>query len=259
MILILGAKGYLGGWTAKIFKNRNISIVESNLRLENLNDIRDTIVSFKCSHVICAAGISGKPTIEWCEEHSKETFETNVLDILNLVKLCNVLDVHVTIYGSGLVYSGKKNFYTEEDEMDYTEMVYSKYRILLEYNLKMSPYKNWLYLRIIFPCSFDGNSKCFYEKLKVKPYIYDISVPITIVPYMFELLPNLLNNKTIGIYNFVNKGTVHLSRLNRNAIIRSSEIKTRGAYELDTEKLQNHTKKEIMKAELWLDKNVDYE
>lgn len=248
MILILGSNGYLGKWTMKILQNKGVPVFGCNVRLSNITSIKDIIGALKCTHVICAAGISGKPTIDWCEEHEIETFNTNVLDVLNLVRLCNDLDVHLTIYGSGLVYSGYGS-YTEDDEPNYYEKVYTRYRILLEHLLKKSPYTNWLYLRIIFPCTFDGNPKCFFEKLKTKPYVHDISVPITCVPYMFDLLPDLLLDNTAGIYNFVNKGTIHLSELNPNAILKEPDEHSRGAYELDVTKLSDKLGIEIKCAQ----------
>jgi len=256
MFLILGSNGYLGNWTVKVLQKQGYNVVGANVRLENTNELLDVIKKSNCKYVICAAGISGKPTIDWCESNEITTFNTNVLGILNLIKICDELDIHVTIYGSGLVYTGIKKLYKEDDIPDFTQKVYSKYRILLEQILRTSPYKNWLYLRIIFPCTFDSNTKCFYNKLKDKPYLHDISVPLTIVPYMFEFIDKLLLRNTIGIYNFVNTGTVHLSKLNASADIRKPDVNARGAYELDTTKLSKQLKVEIMDVNMCLKLNL---
>lgn len=244
--LILGANGYLGNQTQHILQKLGYTTINSNIRLNNYNELKNTIIQSQCNYVICAAGISGKPTIEWCETHKEETFQTNVLDIMHLVHLCHQLNIHLTIYGSGLIYNGDKSIYSELDTPNYYEKIYTKYRILLEHTLTTCPYNNWLYLRILYPCTFDGHHKCFYEKLKTKPYLHDISVPLTIIPYLFQFLPILILKNTQGIFNFVNTGTIHLSKLNPNANIQPIDQYTRGAYELDVTKLEKTLNQRIL-------------
>lgn len=244
--LILGANGYLGNWTKKILEEQGFKTTSSNVRLNNYNELERVIIDSNCKYVICAAGISGKPTIEWCETHSHETFQTNVLDTMNLVSTCYKLHKHITLYGSGLIYNGDKNIYSENDIPNYYDKIYTKYRILLEKMLISSPYDNWLYLRILFPCTMDNHQKCFYEKLKHKPYLHDISVPLTIVPYLFKFLSTLILNDIKGIFNFVNKDVLHLSILNPNADIKPPDQHTRGAYELDVTKLERSLNIQIL-------------
>ena len=119
--LILGSTGYLGSNLIKYLEN--YMIIDN--RLSDINGIKTHINKSDCKYVICAAGISGRPTIEWCETHEKETFETNYLDMIKLIQICDEYKKHLTIFGSGLVYNNDKTLYTENDIPNLTNKVYN--------------------------------------------------------------------------------------------------------------------------------------
>jgi hypothetical protein len=71
-----------------------------------------------------------------------------------------------------------------------------------------------LYLRIIYPCSFDGDSKCFFQKMMGRSAsVKDAKVSLTVIPDLFPLIPTLVEDRRTGIVNFVNRGSVHLKQL----------------------------------------------
>lgn len=211
--LVLGGSGYLGSNLLKYINNYLVVTT----RLSDTSSIKQHIIKSKCSYVICSAGISGKPTTQWCEDNEKETYEVNYLDMLKLMQLCDECKVHLTIFGSGLVYSGQtKQLYTEDDDPDCADRIYSYYRVALENIIRRNMYTNILYLRIMYPCTFDGNPKCFLSKMKQRSLegtVHDVSVPITIVPDLFPKIPYLLDINTTGILNFVNEENISLERL----------------------------------------------
>lgn len=245
---VLGAKGFLGSQCVSILKDQGYEVFESNERLNNIHKIKEEIIKSQAKYIICAAGISGKPTIEWCEKNEEETYNTNYLETVELLKLTNLLNIHCTVFGSGSVYSGKKQSYCEEDIPDNTEKVYCKWRVRLEEVIKF--YNNVLYLRIIYPITCDGNSKCFLTKMLGRTdSVHNISVPITVVPYLFPKISTLCKKNITGIMNFVNKGIISLPNLlnlysnyNKNIIytINYDSTNNRGGYELLTNKLDNY-------------------
>jgi dTDP-4-dehydrorhamnose 3,5-epimerase-like enzyme/dTDP-4-dehydrorhamnose reductase len=208
--LVIGGTGYLGSNLIKHLEN----YLCINTRLNDLHAIKQHIIKSKCQYVLCASGISGRPTTDWCEKNERETYETNYLDMLNFVQLCDNLGVHLTIFGSGLVYSGKhKEIYTECDEPNYTETVYSYYRAALENILRRNIYANVLYLRIMYPCTFDDHAKCFFNKMKQRAIlgnVHNVKVPVTIVPDLFPKIPILLHQNITGILNFVSYESISL-------------------------------------------------
>jgi dTDP-4-dehydrorhamnose 3,5-epimerase-like enzyme/dTDP-4-dehydrorhamnose reductase len=236
--LVLGASGFLGQNCVKTLREQGKKVLESNERLEFPSKISDQIKKSGARYVICAAGISGRPTIEWSETHEEETYKTNYLGVLNLMDACR--DVHLTILGSGMVYTGQKSMYTEEDAPDLTTKVYCKWRVALEKVLR----PNVLYLRIIYPCTFDGHPKCFYQKMRGRrESVHDVAVPLTIVPSLFPKLPELIESGETGTFNFVNEGTISL----KNLIRAERVVPGSGGYGLSTVKLA--TKIEVPNVE----------
>ena len=229
--LVLGASGYLGQNCVKYLRSQGRKVLESAARLEFPEQIRDQIRRSGVKYVVCAAGISGRPTVEWCETHEYETYRTNYLDVLNLMEICKDV-AHLTIFGSGLVYTGAKSMYTEEDAPDLESRVYCKWRARLEKALQT----NVLYLRIIYPCTFDGHPKCFWTKMKARRQsVHDVHVPLTIVPSLFPELPKLIESKATGIFNFVNEGTISLKEF----VNAEEAISGSGGFCLSTDKLSN--------------------
>jgi nucleoside-diphosphate-sugar epimerase len=198
------------------------------LELESINLLKKQLAYYKPKYVICAAGISGKPTIAWCESNKIETINTNITYQLILANICKELGIHLTIYMSGSVYLNNckckckyncdcncKLQYDETIEPNNTTTHYTQCRIILEQCLKH--YDNVLLLRIQYPISFNSNPKCFFNKMKTRlNTINNVNVNLTIIPDLFPLLPNIIENKNgnnIGIYNFVNEGSIKLSQL----------------------------------------------
>lgn len=252
---VLGARGFLGKHAVNALREQGHTVFESNERLQNIHEIEQQILKSGAKYVICAAGISGKPTIEWCESHEQETYDTNYIGMIDIMRLTKRLEKHLIIFGSGGVFTGKKESYSEVDFPDSTTMVYPKWRAELEKTLCFYP--NILYLRIIYPCTLDGDSKCFLTKMLGRTAnVHDIPVSLTIVPSLFPLIPHLCEKNITGILNFVNRGTLRLPEILE---IYSDTIKeitfkintegnARGNYRLDTTKLESHVEVEDTKV-----------
>lgn len=207
--IVLGSSGYLGSNLLKYIPNS----IGLNTRLEDTGVLREKFKFIKPKYVISAAGISGKPTIDWCESHKDETINVNVICQLQLIQICKELGIHLTILGSGAVFNGDKLF-SETDKPNYTGTFYSKYRVVLENIIQDAYINDVLYLRILYPITGDGNSKCFLEKLKTRTEnIHNTRITATIVPSLFPKLQYFMDHKLTGILNFVNDGTISLSEI----------------------------------------------
>ena len=168
----------------------NKNYLKLNTRLES-EELYNQLLRFKPTYVICAAGISGKPTVKWCETNKEETLYVNYTLQLKLAKICKDLGIHLTIYGSGLIYKNK-GIYNESVVPNLEDFYYSKVRIMLEKDLD---YKNVLYLRILYPISGDNHEKCFINKIKTRlNTVHDIKINCTVlqdlIPGMFNLIEN---------------------------------------------------------------------
>ena len=207
--VVLGHTGYIGKNILKHIPNS----IGLDTRLENISDLKKHFNILRPKNVICAAGVSGKPTIDWCESHKYETIFTNVTCQLNLIQLCKDMGIHLTIIGSGAVYDGNKLF-TELDEPNFKGSFYSKARCILEEIIRCTYINDVLYLRMLYPITCDGDSKCFIEKLKMRTSnIHDTQITVTILPLLLPKLQRILDQKVTGILNFVNNGITTPSEL----------------------------------------------
>ena len=235
--VILGPNGYIGKHLLKHIPNS----MGLNTRLEHLDELKKYLNILKPKNVISAAGISGKPTIDWCESHKAETIFTNVTCQLQLIHLCKELGIHLTIIGSGAVYNGNKLF-TEEDEPTFKGTFYSRARVVLEDIIRSTYTQDVLYLRVLYPITGDGDHRCFVEKLKSRrANIHDTKVTVSVLHSLLPKLPQLLHQKVTGILNFVNDDVISLPDLLRKENIEhtvSSEKTNRGTCCLDTTQLK---------------------
>lgn len=189
--LVLGGTGYLG---SNFVKYVNDSCIVINNRLDDLKGIESHIKISGARYIVCAAGLPcGQNTTEWCETHEEETKKVNYTDVVNLINLCNELNVHLTYFGSCL-NDGKT--------------VYSKWRKELESKI----HGNVLYLRLIYPCTFDGHPRCFATKMKTR-IPDDKFVKITNLNELFPILPSMIRSNLTGIHDFVSPGEIHLRNI----------------------------------------------
>lgn len=247
--IILGSKGYIGKNLLKYVPNS----VGINTRLENIDELRKQISIIRPKYIVSAAGISGKPTIDWCESHKSETLFTNVTCQLNLINLCKELGIHLTIIGSGAVFDGDKLF-TEKDIPNYVGTFYSKTRSILEGIIRDVYNENVLYLRLLYPITCDGDSMCFLEKLKTRvSNIHDTKITVSVLPSLLPKLHLLLEQKLTGILNFVNDEITSPSELLSMCNIEhtiSSEKTNRGLCCLDSSYLKNFVQVENIKMSI---------
>lgn len=235
--LVLGCEGFLGKQLLKYIPH---SIGDST----RLDKIEDVLKFYKPKYVVSAAGISGKPTIDWCETHKEETFDSNFTQQLHLIHTCKKLGIHLTILGSAMVYDGEK-FFTEEDVPDYVSLYYCKTRVLLENVIRELYMEDVLYLRIIYPVTKDSHSKCFIEKIRNrKSNIHDTSVSLTVVPSLFPKIPELFKRGITGILNFTNEGSIKLNEIldicEEKDYGISKEKSNRGECKMDVSKLKGY-------------------
>jgi hypothetical protein len=172
--------------------------------------------------------------------------------MVDLMRMTNTLNLHCTLFGSGLVYTGDKTIYTEEDTPNLQSKVYPKWRVELEKHVPH--YKNVLYLRILYPVTLDGHPKCFMTKMVGRAAsVNNTKVSITVVPELFYFLSELSEKKKTGVLNFVNKNTILLKDLleiyskykDPLTITLNNQIEKVTGYELSTDKLSLNTTSKI--------------
>jgi 3,5-epimerase/4-reductase len=104
-VLIYGGKtGWIGGIMHAMCQEKGIEVYNSEVRIENRAAVEAELDAIKPSHALMSAGITGRPNIDWCEDHKPETIRTNVIGTLNVADLCNEKGVHCTVYATGCIF-----------------------------------------------------------------------------------------------------------------------------------------------------------
>ncbi|XP_068635807.1 bifunctional dTDP-4-dehydrorhamnose 3,5-epimerase/dTDP-4-dehydrorhamnose reductase isoform X1 [Aristolochia californica] len=131
--LIYGRTGWIGGLLGDICKNQNIDFSYGQGRLENRSQLEADIASVKPTHVFNAAGVTGRPNVDWCESHKVETIRTNVAGTLTLADVCRDKGLVLINYATGCIFEyddghplGSGVGFKEEDTPNFVGSFYSK-------------------------------------------------------------------------------------------------------------------------------------
>ena len=213
-VLIYGGKtGWIGGKMAVLLQEKGVEFVLADARCENRADVAAELDDVKPSHVFMAAGITGRPNIDWCEDHMPDTIRTNVIGTLNLADLCNERGIHCTVYATGCVFKyddahplGSGVGFTEDDVPNFDESFYSKTKGFMEPMLRCYP--TCLILRVRMPISDDLSHRNFITKIVKYERVVNIPNSMTVLTEMLPASLAMAEKGLVGVYNFCNPGVI---------------------------------------------------
>ena len=212
-ILVFGGKsGWIGQQIVKIIRDLGHNPICAKSRLENRQDIIEEIARTKPDYIINAAGITGRPNVDWCEDHKQETLRTNVIGTLTLADVAYLCGIHVTNISTGCIYEYDTNHpmgsgigFTEEEEPNFKGSFYSRTKIQLEKLLL--EYPNILNLRVKMPVSQELD-KGFVGKITKYKKLINIPNSLCVLEDLLPIAVDMTLKKCTGNYNFVNPGTL---------------------------------------------------
>jgi 3,5-epimerase/4-reductase len=207
--IIFGPNGFLGSNIVSLLKANGANFITSNLRLHELDKIRELFLLYNPKYVINCAGITGSPNIFWCDDHTTETIEHNITYQLTMAAICKEYNIHLTIFGSGGIFINDGKVYGESDIGNNYTNYYGECRILLESMVKQ--YNNVLYLRINYPISSKLSNKNLLTKLLSYKSIDNVEISITCIDNLFPILFKMIEANENGVCNFTNPGHINLS------------------------------------------------
>jgi nucleoside-diphosphate-sugar epimerase len=136
--LIWGGEGWVAGHLATLLKSQGKEVHTTTIRMENRESVLAEIDRVKPTHVLNAAGCTGRPNVDWCEDNKEATMLSNVIGTLNLADCCFLRGVHCTVFATGCIYQydeehpiGGKGF-TEEDKANFDGSFYSETKAHVE-------------------------------------------------------------------------------------------------------------------------------
>ncbi|XP_004298763.1 PREDICTED: bifunctional dTDP-4-dehydrorhamnose 3,5-epimerase/dTDP-4-dehydrorhamnose reductase [Fragaria vesca subsp. vesca] len=212
--LIYGKTGWIGGLLGKICQSQSISYEYGSGRLENRSSLEADLAAVKPTHVFNAAGVTGRPNVDWCESHKVETIRANVVGTLTLADVCRERGLVLINYATGCIFEydqahpeGSGIGFKEEDTPNFIGSFYSKTKAMVEDLLKN--YENVCTLRVRMPISSDlQNPRNFITKIARYDKVVNIPNSMTILDELLPISVEMAKRNLTGIWNFTNPGVV---------------------------------------------------
>ncbi|KAM0938328.1 putative UDP-glucose 4,6-dehydratase [Dioscorea sansibarensis] len=212
--LIYGRTGWIGGLLGKICEKQGIPYEYGKGRLEERSQLIMDIQNIKPTHIFNAAGVTGRPNVDWCESHKPETIRTNVVGTLTLADVCREHGLLMMNYATGCIFEydaehpeGSGIGFKEEDTPNFAGSFYSKTKAMVEELLK--EYDNVCTLRVRMPISSDlSNPRNFITKISRYNKVVNIPNSMTILDELLPMSIEMAKRNCRGIWNFTNPGVV---------------------------------------------------
>lgn len=196
-----------------IKKQEGMELFLADARIEDREAVAKEIDEIKPTHILMAAGITGRPNIDWCETNKPATIRTNVIGTLNVVDLANERDIHCTVYATGCIFKydeahplGSGIGFTEDSLPNFAESFYSETKGYMEQLLKCYP--SCLILRVRMPISDDLIHRNFITKIVKYERVVNIPNSMTVLTEMLPASLAMAQKGLTGVYNFTNPGVI---------------------------------------------------
>jgi dTDP-4-dehydrorhamnose reductase len=177
-------------------------------RVTSVEDVLKLIDLHKPDAVLNAAGVRGKPNVDWCETHQLETVVGNIKLPIMIAEACQVRGVYLLHIGSGCVFYGPSPDPAGWLESDFGNPVslYSKSKYAADIALSVLP--NVGIARIRIPMDTIPSSFNIIDKLAQYEKIIDVENSVTVIEDMVSVFYQLLNKRGEGIFHVTNPGTI---------------------------------------------------
>lgn len=136
--LIYGRTGWIGGLLGKLCEAQGLEYSYGSGRLENRASLEADLASVNPTHVFNAAGVTGRPNVDWCETHKVETIRANVVGTLTLADVCREKGLVLINYATGCIFEYDANHpidsgvgFKEEDTPNFIGSFYSKTKAMV--------------------------------------------------------------------------------------------------------------------------------
>ena len=216
-VLILGG-GYIGksmsSYLSGIGQVRAVDLVRREfMDYTQPEKLREYLEKGKPDYLINAAGYTGVPNVEACENNWQDCYFWNVLVPVRIAKICKELEVPFINIGSGCIYDHQDKIYSEYDLPNFgvfsnRSSFYSKCKHLCEE--KLEDYPTYIF-RIRIPYDESYTSKNYLYKLLKYDNLISLKNSITSLNLLNEFTDffiNLDKKPDYGVYNVVNNGVI---------------------------------------------------
>lgn len=215
-VLLFGGGGYLG----RAIHARYADALTPRVDIADRRAVAEILDQVKPDVVINAAGKTGTPNVDWCEEHKRETVRSNVEGPVILLEELGKRSIYWVHMSSGCIYAGDNGGrgFDEEDPPNFFGSFYSFTKAASDQMLKNFPV---LTLRLRMPFDATSEPRNLITKLTKYDRVLDEKNSLTYLPDFLDALDRLIKGKKTGIFNVVNDGAMspyHVMELYREIV-----------------------------------------
>jgi len=202
-ILIIGA-GWLGRRCAEAWPDA----VLSDKIIKSVDDVVALLDEHKPDAVLNAAGIVGKPNVDWCETNQTATIFGNTILPLMIAEACQLKTTYLLHMGTGCIFYGDspEDGGWKENDFANPSAVYTRSKYATDLCLSTLP--NVGIARIRMPIDESPSKANLIDKLVSYERVVDVENSVTIIPDMIMVFRALLEKKATGVFHVVNPGTI---------------------------------------------------
>ena len=156
-----------------------------------------------------AAGVKGRPNVDWCEDNQLTTIQGNTIMPLILAEACQNAGVYLLHMGSGCIFYGDSPHEDKawrEDDFGNPRPVYSRTKWAAD--LALSTLPNVGIARIRMPIDWKPSPSNMIDKLATFPKVIDVENSVTILDDMIDVFYQLMQKQAEGIFHVTNPGTM---------------------------------------------------
>jgi 3,5-epimerase/4-reductase len=203
-ILIIG-NGYLGKRCAEAWGDEAVLVVD---RVATVGEVLSLLDTHQPDVVLNAAGVVGKPNVDWCEDHQLETIIGNTVLPITIATACAERSKYLLHMATGCVYYGYSsdpNGWKESDPANPSAVyTHAKYAA----DLVLSTLPNVGIARIRMPIDCISVPQNLINKLVSFSKVADVINSATVVEDMIAVFHQLLEKKATGIFHVTNPGAI---------------------------------------------------
>lgn len=175
----------------------------SSARITSPEDIEASVTQ-KPDVIINAIAKTGRPNVDWCEDHKEETYFANVEVPKMLAAYADREGIRMVQFSSGCIYEGDKGGvgFVEDDKPNFEGSYYSHTKA--EAERALGKYDNILTLRPRMPITAVPSNRNLINKLLGYKSIIEVPNSVTVIEDLLPALKGLIEGGYTGTFNMVN-------------------------------------------------------
>jgi len=201
--LLFGPNGFIGGRLAAA-----LPCATTEARIDDPEAVGKILDGHRPSVVINAAGVTGRPNVDWCEEHPAETFRANTIGPMVLAEQCSRRGIHLIHIASGCIFFGNgphgRPWLEYDPANPCTVYTRSKYAA----DCALGTYPDVAIVRIRMPIDDRPHARNLVTKLAAFRAVMRSRNSVTFLSSLCQAIGALAHERAAGIFHAVNPGTL---------------------------------------------------